>query len=145
MPHPIVKRPDPNPYTFRRQLVYLLRLAWPIVSEIDVHWKQKVVNLTTFFITGSTVSCNDNLRCYTSDKKVVKLRILCFQRHHGECGTSCPLEISTDIKELRSSSFLYPTLQRSWKGGILVSRRPSVCPSVRPSVDKTVSALSLPQ
>ena len=31
------------------------------------------------------------------------------------------------------------------KGGILVSRRPSICPSVRPSLDKTVAALYLPQ
>ena len=29
---------------------------------------------------------------------------------------------------------LYPQLQRNWNGGILVSRRPSVCPSVHPSV-----------
>ena len=44
---------------------------------------------------------------------------------------------------------IIPPLQRSWKRGILVSRRPSVCspvcPFVRPSVDKIVSALYLPQ
>ena len=40
---------------------------------------------------------------------------------------------------------LYPALQRSWKGGILVSRRPSVRPSARPSVDRIVSALYLQQ
>ena len=48
---------------------------------------------------------------------------------------------------------LYPPLQRSWKGGILVSPCPSVrlsiCPSVRlsfcPSVDRIVSALYLQQ
>ena len=33
-----------------------------------------------------------------------------------------------------SSMFLYPPLQRSWKGGILVSPCPSVPPSARPSV-----------
>ena len=38
-----------------------------------------------------------------------------------------------------------PPLQRSWKGGILVSPCPSVRPSVCPSVDRIVSALYLQQ
>ena len=38
---------------------------------------------------------------------------------------------------------LYPQLQRSWKGGILVSPCPFVRPSVCPSVDRTMSALYL--
>ena len=46
-------------------------------------------------------------------------------------------------------TLLYPLLQRSWKGGILVSPCPSVRPSVRlsvcPPVDKIVSALYLQQ
>ena len=49
--------------------------------------------------------------------------------------------------------WLYPTLQRSWKGGVLVSPcpsvhlsiRPSVCLSVCPFVDRIVSALYLEQ
>ena len=40
---------------------------------------------------------------------------------------SCPLTILLGKWE---AVFLYPLLQRSWKGGILVSRCPSVCPSV---------------
>ena len=40
---------------------------------------------------------------------------------------------------------LNPLIQRSWKGGILVSRRPSVHPSVLPPVDRIVSALYHPQ
>ena len=42
-------------------------------------------------------------------------------------------------------TLLYPPLQRSWKGGILVSPCPSVRPSVCPSVDRIVSALYLQQ
>ena len=42
-------------------------------------------------------------------------------------------------------TWLYPPLQRSWKGGILVSPCPSVRPSVCPSVDRIVSALYLQQ
>ena len=41
--------------------------------------------------------------------------------------------------------WLYPPLQRSWKGGILVSPCPSVHLSVCPSVDRIVSALYLQQ
>ena len=40
---------------------------------------------------------------------------------------------------------LYPPLQLSWKGGILVSPCPSVRPSVCSSVDRIVSALYLQQ
>ena len=40
---------------------------------------------------------------------------------------------------------IIPPLQRSWKGGILVSPCPSVRPSVCPSVDRIVSALYLQQ
>ena len=54
-----------------------------------------------------------------------------------------------DVLKSDLCSFLYPPLQRSWKGGILVSPcpsvRPFVRPSVRPSVDKIVSALYLQQ
>ena len=46
---------------------------------------------------------------------------------------------------LFSTMLLYPPLQRSWKGGILVSPCPSVRPSVCPSVAKIVSALYLQQ
>ena len=38
-----------------------------------------------------------------------------------------------------------PSLQRSWKGGILVSTCPSVCLSVCPCVDRIMSALYLQQ
>ena len=40
---------------------------------------------------------------------------------------------------------IIPSLQRSWKGGILVSPFPSVRPSICPSVDRILSALYLQQ
>ena len=44
-----------------------------------------------------------------------------------------------------SAALSYPLLQRSWKGGILVSPCPSVRLSICPSVDGIVSALYLQQ
>ena len=40
---------------------------------------------------------------------------------------------------------LYPQLQQSWKGSILVSPCPSVCPSICPSLDEIMSTVYLPQ
>ena len=69
---------------------------------------------------GFTCSCNDG---YTLDSNL----------------TSCT------CKGRHIIMLLYHPLQRSWKGGILVSPCPSVRPSVCPSVDRIVSALYLQQ
>ena len=64
---------------------------------------------------------------------------------HLSPGRSLLSQISTWLHPRHGTALLYPPLQRSWKGGILVSRCPSVCLSVCPSVDRIVSALYLQQ
>ena len=68
-----------------------------------------------------------------------------LRRHVSGSNSSSTITVTTSSSSQSISFLLYPPLQRSWKGGILVSPCPSVRPSVCPSVDRNVISLYLQQ